>query len=67
MAAGIGITPMRALLEGMRYADSELTLIYRARSADELVLRDEIDAIAAERGAQVIYLPGPRRPGEPRG
>ncbi|GAA1384334.1 ferredoxin reductase family protein [Catellatospora chokoriensis] len=59
MAAGIGITPMRALLEGMRYADRELTLIYRARSADELVLRDEIDGIAAERGAQVIYLPGP--------
>ncbi|MEV4415213.1 ferredoxin reductase family protein [Catellatospora sp. NPDC049609] len=59
MAAGIGITPLRALLEGMRYAEDEVTLIYRARSDEELVLRDEIDAIARERGAQVIYLPGP--------
>ncbi len=63
MAAGIGITPLRALLEGMRYAQDEVTLIYRARSDEELVLRDEIDGIARERGAQVIYLPGPPPPG----
>ncbi|MFC7760683.1 hypothetical protein ACFQY4_23695 [Catellatospora bangladeshensis] len=43
----------------MRYAPDEVTLIYRARSDEELVLRDEIDGIARERGAQVIYLPGP--------
>ncbi|MDI1466225.1 ferredoxin reductase family protein [Catellatospora sp. KI3] len=62
MAAGIGITPMRALLEGMAVG-GELTLIYRARTERELVLRAELDEIAARRGARVIYLPGSPPPG----
>ncbi|GHJ46843.1 oxidoreductase [Catellatospora sp. TT07R-123] len=61
LAAGIGITPMRALLEGMA-CDGGLTLIYRARSEQELVLRAELDEIAARRGAEVVYLPGPPPP-----
>ncbi|MBV1850889.1 ferredoxin reductase family protein [Catellatospora sp. NEAU-YM18] len=62
MAAGIGITPMRALLEGMT-VDGELTLIYRARTEQELVLRAELDEIAARRGAAIVYLPGSPPPG----
>jgi predicted ferric reductase len=61
IAAGIGITPIRALLEDLDAAPGDLTLLYRARSPDELVLVDEIDRIAADRGARVYYLLGPRR------
>jgi len=61
IAAGIGITPIRALLEQLDAAPGDLTLLYRARRADELVLAAEIDRLAAERGATVHYLVGPRR------
>ena len=61
MAAGVGITPIRALLEDMPYAPGEATLVYRYSHAGDAVLTREIDAIAARRGVDVRYLPGPRR------
>jgi len=60
VASGIGITPVRALLEDFATSATEITLIYRASRAEELVFRDEIDAIAARCHAQVHYLLGPR-------
>ncbi|MBC7373294.1 MAG: oxidoreductase, partial [Frankiales bacterium] len=59
-----GITPLRALLEELDYAPGEATLVYRARSAADLVLRPELEQLAQERGVQVHYLTGPRRPGQ---
>ena len=63
LACGIGITPLRALLEELDYAPGEATLVYRARSVDDLVLRPEIEQLAQARGVAVHYLTGPRRPG----
>jgi ferredoxin-NADP reductase len=63
IACGIGVTPMRALLEELAYAPGEAVLIYRARSEADLVLRAELDAIAAARGAVMHYVPGHRVPG----
>jgi predicted ferric reductase len=63
MASGIGISPMRALLEELDHAPGELTLIYRAHAADDLPLKDEVDAIAARTGARIFYVLGPRAPG----
>jgi predicted ferric reductase len=60
MASGIGITPMRALLEEFDYAPDELTLIYRTSGIDDIVFRQELDALARGRGAKVWYVPGPR-------
>jgi ferredoxin-NADP reductase len=60
LAGGIGVTPMRALLEELEYAPGELTLIYRARQPQDLVLRQEIETLAATRGARVFYLLGRR-------
>lgn len=60
LASGIGITPLRALLEDLHYAPGDATLVYRARSAADLTFRTELDAIAARRGATVHYLIGPR-------
>jgi predicted ferric reductase len=57
MAAGIGITPLRALLEEL---PPGATLLYRARDESELVLRAELDALAVARGHRVAYLLGRR-------
>ena len=55
IAGGIGITPVRALLEEM---DGDLVALYRVVSADDLVFSDELDRIADERGAKVNYVVG---------
>jgi predicted ferric reductase len=60
IAGGIGITPMRALFEAIPAATGELTLLYRARSTDDLVFRAELEAISAARGAALHYSIGPR-------
>jgi predicted ferric reductase len=60
IAAGIGITALRALLEELAQAPGDVTLIYRARSEDELILRGELEQLAAARGARLVYLLGPR-------
>jgi ferredoxin-NADP reductase len=66
VAGGVGITPLRALFESLPAAPGDLTLVYRARRAEDLVFRAELDAIAARRGAVVHYLLGPRGgPGDP--
>lgn len=61
IAAGIGISPLRALFEDLDASPGDLTLIYRARDETELVLAAELDTLAAEKGARVHYLTGPRR------
>jgi predicted ferric reductase len=60
LACGIGITPLRALLEEQTYRPGEAILLYRARTAADLALRGELDAIAYRRGVRVHYLIGPR-------
>jgi ferredoxin-NADP reductase/DMSO/TMAO reductase YedYZ heme-binding membrane subunit len=61
LAGGIGITPLRALLEDLDAAPGELTLLYRASSTEDVVFADELRALADARGAQVHLLVGPRR------
>lgn len=59
LAGGIGITPLRALLETLPAEPGDLTLVYRVNHPDEIVFRRELDAVAAARGARVHYLVGP--------
>lgn len=62
VAGGVGITPMRALFESLPVVPGgDLLLVYRARTAAELVFRTELDAIARGRGARVSYVLGPDR------
>jgi len=57
IAGGVGITPLRALFETL---PGEVTLLYRARRAEDLALGGELEAIARRRGAKVLYaLNGP--------
>lgn len=65
MASGIGITPMRALLEELDYEPGEATLLYRASSEADMVLHHELTELARARGARVVWLPGHRPPGPP--
>jgi predicted ferric reductase len=60
IGAGVGVAPLRALFESLPAGPGDLTLLYRARSPDDLAFRDELDQIAAQRRAKVIYLTGSR-------
>ena len=60
VAGGIGITPLRALLEELPASRGNLTLLYRASGHDDVVFRREIDELASLRGATVHYLVGRR-------
>ncbi len=57
--AGVGITPLRALAEGSPYAWGDAVLLQRF--TDVPLFRDELAVLAAERGLQVVELPGRRR------
>jgi predicted ferric reductase len=59
MGAGVGITPLRALAEGLDYAPGDATLLYRYTGEPRVgaELRDR----AAPRGLQLLELPGHRR------
>jgi predicted ferric reductase len=60
IAGGIGITPLRALLETVPARPGEITMIYRASGEPDLVFRHELQAIAAHRGAKLHLLTGHR-------
>lgn len=62
MGSGIGITPMRALLEELDQAPGDVTVVQRVRSRHDAVLSDELAALAAARGARYLLVEGPRVP-----
>ena len=55
IAGGIGITPVRSLLDEMH---GDLAVLYRVIREDEVVFRDELDALARERGVALTYVVG---------
>ncbi|GAA1663645.1 ferredoxin reductase family protein [Nonomuraea maheshkhaliensis] len=61
IAGGVGITPLRTLFETL---PGRVTLLYRARTPEELLFQDELEEIARARGDATLYLStGPRAPG----
>ena len=62
LAGGIGITPIRALLEEVT---GPTILIYRVGSAADAVLLAELEALAAARGADLRVLAGRTGEGNP--
>lgn len=56
--AGVGITPLRALAEGLSYAPGDAILLQRYTS--EALFAREFDILAATRGLQVLPLAGHR-------
>ena len=60
IAGGIGITPIRALLEDLPQS-SGVTVVYRAMAEEDVVFRGELDALANERGIHIHYVVGDHR------
>ena len=60
IAGGIGITPLRALVEALPGRPGDITLLYRASRPADLVFCDELDVLARRRGIDVHYLVGQR-------
>lgn len=59
IAAGIGTTPVRAMLEEVSDGD-DVTVVVRARSRAEAPLLEEIEGLAQARNAKLLVLLGPR-------
>ncbi len=63
IGAGIGITPLRALLEGTPFSPGHATVLLRGHSDSELYLGDEILDLCRRRGATLFHLTGDRAAG----
>ena len=63
IAAGIGVTPVRALLESASLAPGEATILLRASTDNETWLWDEVASLAEARGAKYYTMIGHRRRG----
>lgn len=60
IGGGIGITPLRALLETIPGRPGDITLIYRASHERDIVFREELEQLARWRGAKVRFVVGRR-------
>lgn len=58
-AAGVGITPVRALLEDLP-AGTDVVVVVRASTPAELVHRDEVAALLQQRHGRLREIVGPR-------
>jgi predicted ferric reductase len=65
IGAGIGITPLRALLETTPFALGQATVLLRGHSNQELYLGEEILELCRQRGATLFHLTGGRDPASP--
>jgi predicted ferric reductase len=59
IGAGVGITPIRALAEGLDVGYGDCVLLHRWST--EPLFTDELAGLAADRGLAVLDLPGRRR------
>jgi predicted ferric reductase len=55
VAGGIGITPVRAMLEEL---DGDVIVVYRVVDEGDVIFRQELEALAAERGIDLRILAG---------
>lgn len=60
IGAGIGITPIRALLESLPQRPGDITVAHRVSDRSQLVLSEEIAQLAAARGARYVVIEGHR-------
>jgi predicted ferric reductase len=60
VGAGVGVTPIRSLLEHLDLS-VDVTLILRATAEDEVVFREEFDALMQRRPGRTLVLVGSRR------
>jgi predicted ferric reductase len=59
IGAGVGITPLRALAEGLRYGPDQAVMLHRFTT--QPLFAAELEHLARHRGLQLLHLPGRRR------
>ena len=59
IGAGVGVTPLRALAEGLEYAPGDAVMLHRYR--DRPLMQREFEQLATDRGLELLWLPGGRR------
>lgn len=60
LAGGVGVTPLRAILEELPAAPGAVTLLYREGAPEGVLFREELAVLARSRGADVRLLVGHR-------
>lgn len=63
VGAGVGIAPIRSIIESTAIAPGRAAVILRASTADQVYLLDEIRDICTRRGITLAVLTGKRAPG----
>ena len=63
IAGGIGITPVRALLEEM---SGDVIVLYRVVRDDDIIFRDELEDLASARGIDLRFIIGDHETDEGR-
>jgi len=58
IAGGIGITPLRALIETLPGGPGDITLLYRTATEEDIAFRAELVTLAERRGIQLHLLVG---------
>lgn len=60
VGAGVGVTPLRALLEDLA-PEVDVVMVVRAPEAGSVLFRHELVSMVAARGGRFVELTGPRR------
>jgi predicted ferric reductase len=63
VAAGIGVAPIRSLLETATFLPGQATVILRSSTVDDSYLADELAELCRARGADFRIIAGKRPPG----
>lgn len=63
VGSGVGIAPIRSIIESTAIAPGRAAVILRASSENQVYLLDEIREICARRGITLAVLTGKRQPG----
>ena len=56
IAGGIGITPIRSLMEGMSREGKDVVLLYANKTAKDIVFQQELQDVAARLRASIIHI-----------
>lgn len=56
IAGGIGITPIRSLMERLLSKGKDVTLLYSNRTEKDIVFKREIDELSSKYGGKVVYV-----------
>lgn len=60
LGGGVGVTPLRTLFETLPVSPGDLTMVYRASRAADIIFRDEFEVLAAQSGHAFHFLVGTR-------